>query len=155
MPDEACQSGNGRRRVIVAGYGPVGRVVADGLARRGLALTIIELNRRTCDRNDAGQRQFVCGDVRQEQVLREAGIEKADALVLAIPDQEQVIEAVQAARRISPGIYIAARTNHLSFGMRARAAGADHVTVEEVVTAEAMDRAITQRLIGSGRREEH
>lgn len=146
---------NGRQRVIVAGFGPVGRVVADGLTRRGLHVTIIELNRRTVDRNDCETRPFVCGDVRVEQVLREAGIEQADALVLAIPDQEQVVQAVEIARRIAPRIYIAARTNHLSFGMRARSAGADHVTVEEVVTAEAMDRAVSQRLIGSGRREEH
>jgi voltage-gated potassium channel Kch len=148
--------GESGRHVIVAGYGPVGRVVVDGLVRSGMAVTIVELNRQVCERAEDGlRRTFRCGDIRDEALLREAGVERAAALVLTIPEQEQVIEAVAVARRIAPGIFIAARTEHLSFGMRARAAGADHVVVEELVTAEAMDRAVTTHLLGPAERETH
>ena len=155
MDEAQPDNGQKARRVIVAGYGPVGRVVADGLVKAGLKLTVVEMNPRTCDRNDCADRPFIRGDVRDSAVLEQAGIATADALVLAIPDQQVVVEAVAAARRLSPRIFIAARTNHVSFGMQARAAGADHVVVEEIVTAEAMDRAVVQRLIGSGGRETH
>jgi len=58
------------------------------------------------------------------------------------------VEACRVARELNPDIFIAARTNFVSKGMLCTQAGADCVIIEEIVTAKAMQRAITERLNG-------
>ncbi len=135
-------------RAIVAGFGPVGRLVADKLEEAGLDVTIIELNLATIERQLNLDKTVVYGDARDPQVLHRARIEEADVLVIAIPDEEAALEACRVARRLHPELFIAARTNFLSKGMLCSQAGADAVVVEEVVTAEAMQRAVLRRLSG-------
>jgi Trk K+ transport system NAD-binding subunit len=137
---------NHHRRVIVAGYGPVGRVVADQLQAAGAQVVIIDMNARTVARQQALGMTALVGDVADPQVLREAGIEQADALILAIPNDEAVLRACHAARQLAPHIFVAARTNHLSKGMQCRNAGADAVIVEEVITAQAMGQTVMDAL---------
>lgn len=135
------------RRVIVAGYGPVGRVVAEQLADAGAEVVIIDLNPRTVQRQVALGRRALMGDVTNPQVLRDAGIDSADALIVAIPHDDAVVAACHAARALKPTLFIAARANHLSKGMLCRQAGADAVIVEEVVTAHAMREAVMEALV--------
>ena len=135
------------RHAIVAGFGIVGRMVAQQLERAGVDVTLIELNRATSQKQHSGIQQVVCGDVCEAQTLQDAGIDRADALILTIPDEEQAVRACATARKLNPQIFIAARTNFFSKGLIASQAGADAVVVEEVVTAEAMQRAVVRRLL--------
>jgi len=132
---------------IVAGFGIVGRMVAQQLEQAGLNVTLIELNKTTIERQKPFIRQLVYGDVRDPETLREARIDKADVLILAIPDEEQAVAACRVARELNPHIFIAARTNFFSKGMLASQAGADVVVVEEVVTARAMQQAVLEQLL--------
>lgn len=135
------------RRVIIAGYGPVGRMTADKLAAAGIDITIVDLNPKTIERQMSLDRSVIYGDVTDPALLETAEISRADALILTIPDEKQAIEACRVARQINPDLFIAVRTNFLSQGMLAREAGADDVIVEEVVTAEAMRRAVVNQLL--------
>ena len=139
-------------RVVIAGYGPVGRAVAQ-MFPKGTKLTIIDLNPGTIDRQAELGAQVVLGDVSDAAVLKAAKIDAADALIIAIPDEEVAIAACAAARKLAPDVYIAARANFLSKGMACRQAGADYVVVEEVVTAEAMKNAVVNRLLANGNRQ--
>lgn len=144
-----AESNNGyatSRRAVVAGFGPVGRAVVNGLEEAGFDVTIIEQNPQTVDRQTEMGRAVVLGDVLDEQTLRNAGVDKAQALILTIPNEEATLEACRIARRIAPDLFISARTNHLSMGMVATQAGADHVTVQEIVTANAMQEAVLRGL---------
>lgn len=136
------------RKVIIAGFGPVGRAIAGKLDAAGMDIVVIELNEQTIHRQRKLARTMVHGDVTDQRTLEEAGIHEADALILTIPDGEAVIQACELARRLAPNIYIAARTKHLSQGLLATQAGADEVIVEEVVTAEAMQSAVQRHLVG-------
>lgn len=136
-----------RGLVIVAGYGPVGRVVCDLLETSRFAVTVIDINERTTEKQHPYKRRFVLGDVRNPMVLVEAGIRQATALILGIPDEDQAVIACRVARELSPNIFIAARTNFVSKGLLATQAGADHVVIEEVITAQAMKQAIMEHLI--------
>lgn len=133
--------------VIVAGYGPVGRAVAEQLERADADVTIVELNTTTIERQQQLRKVCVFGDVSDEDTLRRAGIERADALILTVPDEDRALRACEVARRLNPHIFIAARTNFLSKGLLATRAGADEVIVEEVVTAEAMKQAVLRRVL--------
>ncbi|MEX2216577.1 MAG: NAD(P)-binding protein [Phycisphaeraceae bacterium] len=130
------------RRIIVAGYGPVGRCVAEQFRSVGVHVTIVDTNPNTIHTQTKLGHTAVQGDVTDPHVLTAAGIEEADALILAIPNEDLAVKACQEARRLSPRIFIAARTNFVSRGLLATKAGADHVTIEELVTAEAMGSAV-------------
>jgi hypothetical protein len=49
-------------------------------------------------------------------------------------------------RSIAPEVYIAARTSYLSRAIAAAQEGADHVTVEEIATANDMARQVMDQL---------
>lgn len=134
------------RHVIVAGYGPVGRLCAKQLEATGFNVTIIEQNESTVARQLRLNKDIVFGSATNPETLLTAGIERAEVLIIAIPDEDEALEACKAARSLNPNVYITARTNFFSKGLLCRAAGADQVIVEEVVTAEAMRRAVVERL---------
>ena len=143
---------NAQRLAIVAGYGPVGRMVAHQLERAGFEIAIVELNLGTIETQLGLDKRVVYGDVRDRETLKKAGIERADALILAVPDEDVALGACRVAREFRPELFIAARTNFLSKGMLCQEAGADYVVVEEVVTAMAMRDAVMRRLVDDEKR---
>lgn len=132
--------------VIIAGFGPVGRALADRFDVRKVPYVVVELNPTTVAKQTTIGRRIVYGDVTSPEVLESAGVHRADAVVLTIPDEDAVLRACQSIRRLAPGAFIAARTNYLSQAFRAAQLGADHVTIEEVVTAQVMEREVLAKL---------
>jgi CPA2 family monovalent cation:H+ antiporter-2 len=133
------------RHAIVAGFGPVGRAVADRLDRQGVRTTIIELNPRTVEKQFELGRAVVYGDAANREVLERAGIDSADAIILTMPDEEAVLRSCRLIRMLRPDVFIAARVNMLSKGLQAMQLGADHTVVEELATAQAMaDEVVTK-----------
>lgn len=120
--------------------------MADELVSAGADVTIIELNTQTIQRQQGLGRHIIHGDVVDPEVLRQADIMHADALVLTIPDEDEALKACREARKLSPHLFIAARTNFVSKGILASQAGANAVVVEELVTAAAMQQAVMQGL---------
>ena len=134
------------REVVIAGFGVVGRNLAEHFAARGIPFTVVELNPTTVVRQQRLGRRTVFGDVSTPDVLESAGIMEAEAVVLTIPDDEATLRAIRAIRTLRPDIYIAARTSYLSRAIAAHEVGADHVTIEEVVTAQDMAVRVIEEL---------
>lgn len=134
------------RHIIVAGFGPVGRALSDRLERLKIPLTVIELNPKTVQRQTNIGRRTIYGDVTNPEVLESAGVHHADAIIITIPDQEVAMRACQVVRALSPTIFIAVRTGFLSQAMHARQLGADHVIIEELATALAMENEVLTKL---------
>ncbi len=129
-------------KAIVVGYGPVGRCITEILEDSGIEVHVLELNAKAVEMRRGMGKAASHGDVADPQTLLDAGLMAADALMLAIPNETLVVEVVKGVRNVNKEIYIAARTNYLSQGMMAKQAGANHVTIEEVVTATEMSKAV-------------
>lgn len=134
------------RYVVIAGYGPVGKAIAEALQAASCRYTVIELNPRTVRDLQSRGVSAVYGDVSNADVLESAGLFGADALVLTIPDEESTLRACETARRVAPDAFIAARATLASRGVLATTLGADHVTVDELATAEAMRDQVMEKL---------
>ncbi|MEM7624990.1 MAG: NAD(P)-binding protein [Planctomycetota bacterium] len=132
------------RSAIVVGFGPVGRLVAEGLADAGFEVTILEANLKTVEEQKLLGRKMILGNACVADDLIAAGLETADTLVLTMPNEDDALVACQTAHAIRPEVFISARTNFVSKGMLAMQNGADHVVVEELVTAEAMRDAVVR-----------
>lgn len=131
-----------RLHAIIAGFGLVGRTVADELRKIGATYTIIDLNPSTVATQRRLGREVLYGDASNEDVLEQAGIHHADFLILTIPEEESVLRACRLAKHLKPDIFVLARTPYVSQGVVAAGLGADGVVVEEMATALEMERIV-------------
>ena len=134
------------QHVIIAGFGPVGRVLADALQKDGMPFTVIEMNTATVRSQRSLGRSIVHGDATDPDALEAAGIADALALVITIPDPEIATRICRLARSLAPSALIAIRTRHLSEANVAKQLGADITVVEEIETAKAMATVVTAAL---------
>ncbi len=133
-------------RAVVAGFGPVGRETTNRLERAGFRVTVIELNPETVKKQRGLGRSVVYGDVANSEVLHEAGVEHADAVLLTMPDHDAVLRACRLVRSMSPDCFLAVRSGFLSRGMQALAVGADQITIDEIATAAQMAEEVCGRM---------
>jgi voltage-gated potassium channel Kch len=121
--------------VIVVGFGLPGRFVAEVLDARRIAYTVVELNPSNAKSIAATGKAVFCGDARDPQILRQAGIEGAQVLAITLPDERIVLEVLQIAKGLNPDLRMMARCNYTSTGIKAERAGACAVIVEEQIVA--------------------
>ncbi len=135
-----------RQRVVIAGFGVVGRAVADHLEVNGVPYTLVELNPETVMNQRRLGRQAIYGDIGNPAVLEALHIEHCDAVFLTVPDDDAILRACTAIRNLAPHVYIVARTGYLSAAFAATGAGADDVSIAEVAVAEDMVKRVLRRL---------
>ena len=130
---------------IVAGFGVPGRAAADWLIAHHTPYCVIELNPATVTRCDKYGVPIIAGDVNDEAVLRQAGIERATTLILAVPNDEAVLSAITIARKLNPGIAVIARCTFISAGLEATRRGAREVIIAEQIVANELLRVLDSR----------
>ena len=151
LPPEA--SGLIEGHVIIVGFGLAGRCIAELLDTTRISYTIVEKNPVTVETQRALGREIVEGAATDTRVLQDAGLTTAAILALTIPDEEAVLKATSLARRLRPDVYIVARTNYSSKGMRASQLGADDVIkAEQAVALQFYDKLSRRIRRGPGRR---
>ena len=126
-----------RTRVVVVGYGPVGRSCCSILQHSSMQPVVVEMNIDTVRQLWGENLPVVHGDAMQAEVLREAGLEKAEALLLTsarIPAGE----VSQIARAVNPHVRILAHTAFVSGAKALRETGVDAVFSGEREVALAM-----------------
>ena len=120
---------------VIAGFGLPGRTLADYLRAKHIRFCVIELNVQTVARLSAAGLPIIAGDAREEQILRQAGIERASVLAVMLPEQSDSLATVERARRINPNVKIIARCRYVSGGLEAHRLGADRTIVAEEAVA--------------------
>lgn len=93
-----------RGHLVIVGYGGVGARIGSALAEKQRSYVVIENNREVANRLRKQGVAAIVGDASVESTLREAGIETASMLVIAIPDTFSVRQILDKAREINPQI---------------------------------------------------
>ena len=132
--------------VIISGFGLPGRFVAEVLDARKIPYCVIELNPTNAKSIAACNKRVVCGDSRDINLLKEAGIENAQILTITIPDEKIGLEVLAAAKKINPQIRVLSRCHYTSTGIRAEKGGATAVIVEEQIVALEFAKLISNNL---------
>lgn len=136
---------------IIGGFGLPGREAANVLLRRGMCYCVVDYNPEIVQRCRQAGLPIILGNIFQEQTLRQAGIEKAEMLILSVPNEQSVLATIELARRLNPRIRIIARCHNTSAGMTARQLGAEGVVVAEQVVAEEFKSMVWDRLTNQNR----
>ncbi|XGI83367.1 TrkA family potassium uptake protein [Halorutilales archaeon Cl-col2-1] len=116
---EARRHRRTRENVVIAGLGEVGSTVRRHAENSGIDTTVIDVN--------DGENVDVVGDAADEEALREAGIEDAAALIVALPDDTSAIFTTLIAREINPDVEIIVRANRSESQTKLYRSGADYV----------------------------
>ncbi len=99
------------QHVVLAGYGRVGRHIADSLAASGRALVVIEQQREMVESLRTRGVHAVVGNATDDITLVQAHVARARLLAIATPDAFQARKMIEIARVLNPRIDIVARSH--------------------------------------------
>ncbi len=127
---------------IICGYGRIGHRIASVLENAGLPLVIVENKESSIERVDNDGHMYIQGDAQDENILREAGIDRAKALICALSSDKDNVFSTLLAREINPELFILVRANENKNKLRIARAGADKVISPYDIGADRMANVI-------------
>jgi CPA2 family monovalent cation:H+ antiporter-2 len=107
-------AGASRPLAIILGHGPVGRVVNGVLSDAGLHTVVVEMNLRSVEDLVAQGRSAIFGDGTKRDILLEAGIRKAEYLVVTLPNLESRQQLEHLAKELNPNVQVVMRARYLA-----------------------------------------
>jgi voltage-gated potassium channel len=116
-----------RHHYIICGFGRIGEIIARNLQERGLSLVIIDRAADLAPRLEESGYYFITGDATRDEVLLEAGIQRAKGLVAVVSSDAANVYTVLTARSLNPQIFIVARGEEPGAEKKLLRAGADKV----------------------------
>src|SRR5690606_13263222 len=99
---------------IIVGYGRVGRRVAASLWEAGMPCVVVDVDEARVDFIRSEGHDAIFGNAARTAVLKQAGIEKATHVLVAVPNGLEAGEVVAKARKLAPEAMILARTHQES-----------------------------------------
>lgn len=129
---------------VIVGYGPVGRVVDAILRDAGLHTVIVEMNLASVEALTKAGRTAIYGDATRPEVLEQAGVRRAEYLVITIPDAAGRTDMVQSAHGLNPRMQIVMRARYLAEKDDLRTAGSTRTVFEEGETGVGMARQVME-----------
>lgn len=132
--------------VVIVGCGPTGLQVVKALKDLGTPHLVLELNPRTVSSAAAQGTEIEYGDASRQDILLEAGVVQARALVITVPDPATATAIIEAARGLRPDLPIVARARYAQSMNRLAGAGADVLMNEEELVGERLAAASVEVL---------
>ncbi len=114
---------------IICGFGRIGEIIARQLKEAGVPLVVVENNPDLVPRLEESGYYFVNGDATREEILVEAGIERARGLVAVVSSDAGNVYITLTARSLNPKLFIVARGEEIASRDKLLRAGADKVEV--------------------------
>jgi voltage-gated potassium channel len=127
---------------ILCGYGRLGQRLADDLAQAGRAFVVIDRDASAIEPLMQAGLPHVVGEAEEEHVLRQAGLERARGVILALPEDALNVFVTLVVREMRPNAFVLARVNQSKNRRKLAHAGADQIIAPDEVGAERMVRAI-------------
>jgi voltage-gated potassium channel len=123
-----------RKHYIICGFGRVGVAAAERFQKAGAPFMVIESGEEQIKFLQEHKYPHLEGDATKEEVLLEAGIKHATALLALLDADPENLFTVLTARELNPTLHIIARTETASSESRMLRAGADSI-ISPYVTA--------------------
>lgn len=116
-----------KNHYIVCGFGRVGQQVATELKREEVPFVIVDNNPDSIKRCASEGCLYIQGDASNDEVLKEAGIERVKGLVTATDSDADNVYVTLSAKNLRSDIFVVARANIEGSEHKLLKAGADRV----------------------------
>jgi len=97
---------------VLVGYGRVGKHISENIQQAHIDLVIVDQNRERVEMLREKGFHAIAGDASYAAVLAEAVLDKAVALLIAVPDPFEARRILEAARELQPEIKIVVRAHN-------------------------------------------
>jgi voltage-gated potassium channel len=127
--------------VVVCGWGRVGKAIARQVAAAGKPVVVVD---HDLERLDGIEHLYVVGDATDDDVLLEAGLDRAAALIAAIDTDAENLYVTLSGRSLRSDLFIVARARDDASDQKLRRAGADRVVNPQSIGGARMAAFVSQ-----------
>lgn len=150
----------GRRRVlktigdlnghcIICGYGRIGSVVAGEIREEGLDIVVLENEPKALEKLEEEGILHIAGDATSDDVLKEAGIDRAKSLIASLSEDSQNVYVVLSARQLNKDLSIIARAGSQEHVSKLKLAGANVVLMPNRIGGVRMAQSVLRPTVTS------
>jgi glutathione-regulated potassium-efflux system ancillary protein KefC/glutathione-regulated potassium-efflux system protein KefB len=136
----------GENRVIIAGFGRFGQIVARVLSARRIKFTALDSNQTHVDFVRKFGNKIYYGDATRLDLLRSAGAEDALIFVLAIDDVDASVRTAEIVKEQFPRLKIFARARNRQHAFALKDVGVRYIIRENYVSSLEMATAVLETL---------
>ncbi|GAB4396256.1 MAG: hypothetical protein OHK0053_09880 [Microscillaceae bacterium] len=138
-----------KNHVIVCGYGKNGHKACEEFVKEKVPVVVIDKNMVHFKENlphliNQPQIIFIDGDATQDEILKEAGVERASALITTLPNDAENVFVTLTARQLNPELRIIARANEASAESKLQRAGANKLVRPDLIGGMYMANLVTR-----------
>jgi|TARA_B110000977_G_scaffold186368_1_gene252231 voltage-gated potassium channel len=124
--------------VIICGFGRNGKQAAKKLLMHKRSFVVIESNKELIEKHQNDKILFVWGNANEDEVLQLAGIEHAECLISALPNDSDNVFVVLSARQMNSKMRIISRASNESSNSKLKLAGANNVILPDNIGGDHM-----------------
>ncbi len=133
-----------KNHYILCGYGRIGRIISQELKASRIPLLVIDSNPDSKQGLEQQDIPYIIDDATSEDVLIEAGIERAKGLISVVLSDADNLFITMTARGLNPGLFILARAEEEKSHKKLLRAGANRVVLPYLIGGQKMAHTITK-----------
>jgi voltage-gated potassium channel len=133
-----------KNHYIICGFGRIGRVISQELKSAGIPFVVIEKDPEMRQALEDLDIPFINDDSTSEDVLIEAGIEKASGVITVVDSDANNLFITMTARGLNQQLFILTRADEGQTEKKLLRAGANKVVMPYAIGGRKMARIITQ-----------
>ncbi len=127
-----------KEHFIICGYGRVGQEIANVFTEERVPFVVIDNGHDSIAKAEEDNRLYLFADATNDEVLKEAGIERARGLVVAVDGDAESTYITLSARQLNPDLFIEARSSGSEAEAKLKKAGADRIISPNSIGARRM-----------------
>ena len=124
--------------IIICGYGRNGKQAATKLIAYKKPFVVIEKDKEIMDKYESELVPFIFGNANEDEILNQAGIERASTLISALPNDADNLFVVLSARQINKKMCIISRASQETSYKKLKLAGANNVILPDKIGGDHM-----------------
>lgn len=135
-----------QNHVIVCGFGRNGHKACEQFKKNDIPFVVIEKNMDYLNENIDFFKDipYIEGDATQDEVLKNAGVDRASALITTLPKDADSVFVTLSARQLNPNLTIIARANESSAESKLIRAGANKLVRPDLIGGVYMANLVTK-----------
>ena len=132
------QIDNFKNHVVICGYGRNGKQAATKLQAYKKQFVVVEKNKEVEERLITEGIPYVLGNANEDEVLIQAGVDRASCFISALPSDADNLFVVLSARQLNQSINIISRASQESSYKKLKFAGANNVILPDKIGGDHM-----------------
>ncbi|TYA54737.1 potassium channel family protein [Formosa maritima] len=127
-----------KNHIIICGYGRNGKQAATKLLAYEKPFVIIEKDKEVAEKFQSDLVPFVVGNANEDEILLQAGIDRASTLISALPNDADNLFVVLSSRQINKNMNIISRASQETSYKKLKLAGANNVILPDKIGGDHM-----------------